>query len=65
MFDFARETNFDEKTLGIKSIRDKTLIKLFISPAIIQGFLRKNLFQNLSKQKSAFYPLILMNFEID
>ena len=35
MFDFAREMHFDMKPLGKKPTRDKTLIKLLISPGLI------------------------------
>ena len=35
MYDFAKEMNFDSKAVGKKSTRDKTLIKLLKSPAII------------------------------
>ena len=39
MYDFAKEMNFDLKAVGKKSTRDKTLIKLLKSPAIIaSGF---------------------------
>ena len=35
MYDFAKETHFDQKALGKKSTRDKTLIKLLESPGLI------------------------------
>ena len=35
MYDFAKEMNFDLKAVGKKSTRDKTLIKLIKSPAIM------------------------------
>ena len=35
MYDFAKEMHFDTKALGKKSTRDKTLIKLIKSPAIM------------------------------
>ena len=35
MFDFAKEIFFDENTLGNKSTRDKSLIRLFKSPGIL------------------------------
>ena len=35
MYDFAKELNFDLKAQGNKSTRDRTLIKLLNSPAII------------------------------
>ena len=35
MYDFAKEMHFDTKALGKKSTRDKTLIKLLKSPAIM------------------------------
>ena len=35
MYDFAKEMHFDERRVGNKSTRDKTLIKLLNSPAIM------------------------------
>ena len=35
MYDFAREMHFDQKALGKKSTRDKTLINLLKSPGLI------------------------------
>ena len=35
MYDFAKEMNFDLKAVGKKSTRDRTLIKLLKSPAIM------------------------------
>ena len=35
MFEFAKEMFFDEKTLGNKSARDNSLIRLLCSPAIL------------------------------
>ena len=35
MYDFAKEMNFDTRTLGNKSNRDRTLIKLLNSPGLI------------------------------
>ena len=35
MYDFAKEMNFDPKTIGKKSTRDKSLIKLLKSPGLI------------------------------
>ena len=35
MYDFAKEMHFDTKALGNKSTRDRTLIKLLKSPAIM------------------------------
>ena len=35
MYDFAKEMNFDLKAQGSKSTRDRTLIKLLKSPAIM------------------------------
>ena len=32
MYDFAKEKNFDLKAQGIKSTRDRTLLKLLKSP---------------------------------
>ena len=36
MYDFAKEMNFDLKAVSKKSTRDKTLLKLLESPAIIR-----------------------------
>ena len=35
MYDFAKEMHFDQKALGAKSTRDKTLIKLLKSPGLM------------------------------
>ena len=35
MYDFAKEMNFDTKALGIKSIRERTLINLLKSPGLM------------------------------
>ena len=35
MYDFAKEMNFDQKAIGKKSTRDKTLIKLLKSPGLM------------------------------
>ena len=35
MYDFAKEMHFDQKAVGKKSTRDKTLIKLLESPGLI------------------------------
>ena len=35
MFEFAKEVYFDEKGLGNKVTRDKTLIRLLKSPAVM------------------------------
>ena len=35
MYDFAKEMNFDQKAIGKKSTRDKTLIKLLESPGLM------------------------------
>ena len=43
-YDFAKEMNFDTKTLGNKSTRDITLIKLLKSPAIIASGIPKSIF---------------------
>ena len=34
MYDFAKEMHFDQKAVGKKSVRDRTLINLLKSPAI-------------------------------
>ena len=35
MYDFAKEMDFDQKAVGKKSTRDKTLIKLLKSPGLM------------------------------
>ena len=35
MYDFAKETHFDQKAVGKKSTRDRTLIKLLKSPGLM------------------------------
>ena len=44
MYDFAKEMHFDTKALGNKSTRDRTLIKLLNSPAIMASGVSKTLF---------------------
>ena len=44
MYDFAKEMHFDERRVGNKSTRDKTLIKLLNSPAIIASGVSKTIF---------------------
>ena len=44
MYDFAKEMNFDMKAQGNKSTRDRTLIKLLKSPAIIASGVSKTIF---------------------
>ena len=44
MYDFAKEMKFDAKALGNKSTRDRTLIKLLKSPAIIASGVPKTIF---------------------
>ena len=44
MYDFAKEMNFDTKALGNKSTRDRTLINLLKSPAIIASGVPKTIF---------------------
>ena len=41
MYDFAKEMQFDERRVGNKSTRDKTLIKLLNSPAIMASGISK------------------------
>ena len=57
LYDFAKEMNFDLKALGIKSIRDRTLIKLLKSPGLMVSA------SGVSKKH--FYHPILMNFVTD
>ena len=44
MYDFAKEMHFDTKAQGNKSIRDRTLIKLLKSPAIMASGVSKTIF---------------------
>ena len=44
MYDFAKEMNFDERRVGNKSTRDRTLIKLPNSPAIMASGVLKTKF---------------------
>ena len=44
MYDFAKEMNFDLKAQGNKSTRDRTLIKLLKSPAIMASGVSKTIF---------------------
>ena len=50
----AKEMNFDEKALGIKSTRDKTLINSLKSPAIMTGSLKKISFSKPKETKTRF-----------
>ena len=44
MYDFAKEMNFDQKAVGKKSTRDRTLIKLLKSPAILASGISRTIF---------------------
>ena len=44
MYDFAKEVHFDERGQGRKSTRDRTLIKLLKSPAIMACGISKTIF---------------------
>ena len=44
MYDFAKEMHFDTKALSNKSTRDRTLIKLLKSPAIMASSVSKTIF---------------------
>ena len=44
LYDFAKEMNFDTKALGNKSTRDRTLIKLLKSPAIMASGVSNTIF---------------------
>ena len=43
MYDFAKEMHFDERRVGNRSTRDKTLIKLLNSPAIMASGISKTI----------------------
>ena len=44
MYDFAKEMHFDERRVGNKSTRDRTLIYLLNSPAIMASGVSKTIF---------------------
>ena len=44
MYDFAKEMNFDTKAPGNKSTRDRTLIKVLKTPAIMASGVSKTIF---------------------
>ena len=44
MYNFAKEKHFDERRVGNKSTRDRTLIKLLNSPAILASGVSKTIF---------------------
>ena len=44
MYDFAKEMHFDERRVGNKSTRDKILMKLLNSPAIMASGVSKTIF---------------------
>ena len=44
MYDFAKEMHFDERHVGNKSTRDRTLINLLNSPAIMASGITKTIF---------------------
>ena len=44
MYDFAKEMHFDERYIGNKSTRDRTLIKLLKSPTIMASGVSKTIF---------------------
>ena len=44
MFDFAKEMNFDQKAVDNKSTRDRTVINLLKSPAIVASGIIKTIF---------------------
>ena len=44
MYDFAKEMHFDQKAIGKKSTRDRTLIYLLKSPAIMASGITKTIF---------------------
>ena len=62
MFEFAKGMYFDEKALSNKSTRDKSLIRLLKSPAIMAGFLKKSKPIGVLRD---FHLPILMNFVIE
>ena len=57
MYEFAKEMYFDERRVGNKSTRDRTLIELLNSPGLMVSA--------SGVQKQNFYQLILKNYVID
>ena len=55
IYEFAKEMNFNIKEKGSKSDRDKSIIRLLKSPAIMAS----------GVSKTIFYHLMLMNYVID
>ena len=51
MYDFAKEMNFDLKAQGNESTRDKTLIKLLKSPAIMASGISKTRFLSFDRDE--------------
>ena len=56
MYDFAKEMNFDLKAQGNKSTRDRTLIKLLKSPAIMASGVSNTIF--LSSDPDEFCDIL-------
>ena len=62
MYDFAKELHFDERRVGNKSTRDRTLIELLNSPGLIvsaSGVLRKIFLSSDSKELCDRLKLLL------
>ena len=51
MYDFAKEMHFNERRVGNKSTRDRTLIKLLNSPAIMASGITKTIFLSSDPNK--------------
>ena len=76
MYNFAKEMHFDERRVGIKTTRDKTLIKLISSPDIMASGFSKTIFLSsdpndfcvrlklLIQEKHAFNNSNIINEEI-
>ena len=54
LFDFAKEMCSDEKALRHKSNREKSLISLLQSPAILAGSLKNKFFSKPIETKTAY-----------
>ena len=76
MYDFANEMHFDETRVGNNSTRDRTLIKLLNSPAIMASGVSKTIFlssdpdelrdklKSLLQEKQAGNNSVIINQEI-
>ena len=54
MFEFAKKLYCDEKPIGNKKTRDKSLTKLFISPTLTAGSLKTKSFSKPKETETIF-----------